>query len=1024
MIQTRQIRRASTSRLAWLVAALFTLDAIPMVAQDAYQSYLLGLSPTLYYRLDEGPGAGAPAANLGSAGALGDGIYELGAMESIPGAIPDDNAISCSGGAVALPGGIVATGSLAFSVSFFMSPASAAPGNFATPFSYGGLEPPYQNNCLIIAQDGVAGTAGLRVGRYGGDFLISQGQLTVGEWNHVGLTYDGTNAWLYINGLLDSSATVKLSTLNDSVWLGALIPGDGQAYSGGLDEFAYWTGKTLLDMDMYHLANLQGPPVITRQPQSQVAVPGDDSVFHVSAVGEEPLAYQWLKDNAPLSNATNANLLLADVQVADAGDYQVVITNSFGSTTSVVASLTVAALPSFTQQPRDRTVIPGGNATFTLMVIGTQPMAYQWLKDNAPLPDATNSSLVLANVQVTDAGSYQAVISNSAGSVTSLVATLTVITNAASYEYYLLTLKPTLYFRLDETPSAGATAMNLGSANLSTNAIYKEGATASIPGVISGDNAIACNGGAVQVTGGIVATGNVPFSVSFWMSPASAGAGNWATPFSYGGLEPPYQSNCVIIAQNGTGGTAGLRIGQYGSDFLVSQGQLSVGEWNHVGLTYDGTIASLYINGVLDSTSEITLSALNESVWLGALLPGNGQPYSGGLDEFAYWTGTTLSDTEIYHLANPPGPPTVTQQPKSLTLVPGEDCTFHVGAIGDQPLTYQWLKNNTTVPNATNADLVLTNVQVADAGSYQAVVSNASGNATSSAAVLTVIARVIYQDYVLSLNPTLYYRLNEAPGAGAAAVNLGSAGAGGDAIYGLGAAESIPGAIPGDTAISCTGGAASLPPGILATENNPFSVSFWMKPSSFGAGNYGTPFSYGGYAPPFQGTSLIIAEDGGAGTGKLAIGVYGGNFLVSQGSLTLGQWNHVGLIYNGTNASLYIDGALDSSADVTLASLSDLAWLGALFADGSQSYSGGLDEFAYWTGTALSGTQMESLANPFGVIRLTVQPSGTGLSITWNMGVLQEADEVAGPYRDVAGAASPYHVALSAIKKFYRVRLE
>jgi arylsulfatase A-like enzyme len=83
------------------------------------------------------------------------------------------------------------------------------------------------------------------------------------------------------------------------------------------------------------------PPSITSQPSNQLAEVGDTVTFSALAVGTAPLFYQWLFQDGTLPNRTNANLYLRNIQLTNAGDYKVVVTNVAGSTTSQVATLTV-----------------------------------------------------------------------------------------------------------------------------------------------------------------------------------------------------------------------------------------------------------------------------------------------------------------------------------------------------------------------------------------------------------------------------------------------------------------------------------------------------------------------------------------------------------------------------------------------------------------------------------------------------------------------------------------------------------
>src|SRR5262249_11734422 len=111
----------------------------------------------------------------------------------------------------------------------------------------------------------------------------------------------------------------------------------------------------------------------------------------------------------------------------NAGFYSVRVTNSAGSVTSVFASLTVLVPPAITNQPTNITVTAAQNATFTVGASGTAPLSYQWFfNTNTTLAQGTNATLTLHNLQSTNAGMYSVRVTNSAGSVTSLFASLTV----------------------------------------------------------------------------------------------------------------------------------------------------------------------------------------------------------------------------------------------------------------------------------------------------------------------------------------------------------------------------------------------------------------------------------------------------------------------------------------------------------------------------------------------------------------------------------------------------------------------
>jgi len=108
--------------------------------------------------------------------------------------------------------------------------------------------------------------------------------------------------------------------------------------------------------------------------------------------------------------------------------------------------------PSITTQPSNQIAAIGSNATFTVSLFGTAPFAYQWLSNSTPIPDATNSTVIIQNVTPSSVGDYQAIITNAWGSITSSIATLSLPVSP------MITNQPT-----DETvPIGGAASFVVG----------------------------------------------------------------------------------------------------------------------------------------------------------------------------------------------------------------------------------------------------------------------------------------------------------------------------------------------------------------------------------------------------------------------------------------------------------------------------------------------------------------------------------------------------------------------------------
>ena len=166
-------------------------------------------------------------------------------------------------------------------------------------------------------------------------------------------------------------------------------------------------------------------PLVTTQPQSQSALGGDTVTFGVTATGQQPLAYQWQFNGTNLDWGTNNPLVLTNVLVSQSGLYSLVVTNGYGAAFSSNAILNVIPLRINTQ-PQNQSVLGGANVPFSVNVSGQQPLVFRWQFNGANLDWGTNNPLVLTNVLVSQAGTYSVVVSNNYGMAASSNATLNV----------------------------------------------------------------------------------------------------------------------------------------------------------------------------------------------------------------------------------------------------------------------------------------------------------------------------------------------------------------------------------------------------------------------------------------------------------------------------------------------------------------------------------------------------------------------------------------------------------------------
>ncbi len=155
------------------------------------------------------------------------------------------------------------------------------------------------------------------------------------------------------------------------------------------------------------LAPLASPYFIA-QPSSQTVTNGADLAFTATVGGQSPLNYQWLFNGTILAAGgnvagTTSNVLsITAATTNNAGNYNLVAANSYGSVTSHVSTLTVVLPPAITSSSLTNQTVECGNnnVRFAVAVSGTAPLTFQWSFDGTPIPGATNTSLSLTNVHL------------------------------------------------------------------------------------------------------------------------------------------------------------------------------------------------------------------------------------------------------------------------------------------------------------------------------------------------------------------------------------------------------------------------------------------------------------------------------------------------------------------------------------------------------------------------------------------------------------------------------------------------
>jgi hypothetical protein len=439
-------------------------------------------------------------------------------------------------------------------------------------------------------------------------------------------------------------------------------------------------------------------PTITAQPANQIVTVGEAATFSVMATGTAPLTYRWLKNSASIAGATGASYTTPATLAGDSGEkFEVVVSNSAGSATSTIATLTVnaaAVAPSITTQPTNQTVSAGQSATFAVTATGTAPLSYQWQKNSANISGATSSSYTTPATTSGDNGAkFDVVVSNTAGNQASATAVLTI--NAAAVAPTITTQPANQTVTVGQTATFTVTAT--GTAPLSyqwqKNSANISGATASsytTPATTSGDN-------------------GAKFDVVVRNS-----AGNQTSAMA------TLTVNAAAVAPTITTQPANqtVTVGQTATFTVIATGTAPLSyQWQKNSTNIAGATASSY-------TTPATTSA------------DNGANFDVVVSNIAGNQTSAMATLAVNAVAVAP---TITTQPANQTITAGQTATFTVTATGTAPLRYQWQKNTVNITGATSASYTTPVTTVADSGEqFSVTVSDPVGNTPSTTATLTV----------------------------------------------------------------------------------------------------------------------------------------------------------------------------------------------------------------------------------------------------------------------------------------------
>jgi PKD repeat protein len=160
----------------------------------------------------------------------------------------------------------------------------------------------------------------------------------------------------------------------------------------------------------------------------ETIIQGNNGMFTASVAGSPTPTVQWFQNGATITGATGTPLLLTNVQFSQDGFVYSIIASNRAGVASSNATLHVIVTPVIQTQPVSLVVTTTQSASFTVVSTNGVPTpTYQWYFNNSTLiSGATNATYTIASVSPANAGNYDVIIANAAGSVTSTNAHLTV----------------------------------------------------------------------------------------------------------------------------------------------------------------------------------------------------------------------------------------------------------------------------------------------------------------------------------------------------------------------------------------------------------------------------------------------------------------------------------------------------------------------------------------------------------------------------------------------------------------------
>lgn len=523
-------------------------------------------------------------------------------------------------------------------------------------------------------------------------------------------------------------------------------------------EISNYCGAIETDTIAYYIA----PVLRNLKTDSTSAICEGDSI-KMSVYAAFPATLQWMKDGRNLENSTDTSYIDASADKASEGNYSVSLTSDyFGSVTTNSILVSVKAAPDIISQPETRWVPINSSFTVDVGANGTNPIKYQWAKDDVDLINENSNNLKFAGFRDKDQGIYTCKVQNSCGTDTSrkvafyLTPLLEILTKdsipvvcyadsagfsvsadyAKSYQWYkdgrMLSGETDSVLKILST-----TTDNEGVYNCLITSDYGNTFTNSIPLIVKTPPSFlnqprsqwVSKNTAFQLN--VIVDGSKPLNYQ-WLKDSLTLGGEIKETLTFGYFSAKDEGKYICSVYNSCGSINTSEISLHVTPELINvKGPiLCEGDTLKLAVNSNDTVKYQWMKDgiVLNSDTLPTLTVPN----VNADSQGN---YSCIVSNT---NGSTVTNPVLLQVRFAPE---ITEQSKNQLITSNNELQLNVKAEGLKPLKYNWYKDNLLLPDSLSV-LTIDSFSYPNEGTYLCQVSNNCGIAYTEPIIASVAPEI------------------------------------------------------------------------------------------------------------------------------------------------------------------------------------------------------------------------------------------------------------------------------------------